>query len=157
MIFWVAAVFLLPVSSIWPPRRPFSPYGRPNLALAGILVGYAQRTVGYRPTDRPTYIKLGLTFDINSQQMAYLTLTVTQNVIYIYLNIHVHIGLNDRHCGTNFLVSFCTISCCIDKLRDLLLRCCLVCCAVLYVLKCLARITSIASIAQCRLQQHVLT
>ena len=38
MIFWVAAVFLLPVSPIWPPRRPFLPYGRPNLALAGILV-----------------------------------------------------------------------------------------------------------------------
>ena len=38
MIFWVAAVFLLPVSPIWPPRRPFLPYGRPNLALAGLLV-----------------------------------------------------------------------------------------------------------------------
>jgi len=38
LIFWVAAVFLLPVSPIWPPRRPFLPYGRPNLALAGILV-----------------------------------------------------------------------------------------------------------------------
>jgi len=40
LIFWVAAVFLLPVSPIWPPRRPFLPYGRPNLALAGILVLY---------------------------------------------------------------------------------------------------------------------
>ena len=40
MIFWVAAVFLLPVSPIWPPRRPFLPYGRPNLALAGLLVCY---------------------------------------------------------------------------------------------------------------------
>ena len=40
MIFWVAAVFLLPVSPIWPPRRPFLPYGRPNLALAGILVNF---------------------------------------------------------------------------------------------------------------------
>jgi len=38
LIFWVAAVFLLPVSPIWPPRRPFLPYGRPNLALAGLLV-----------------------------------------------------------------------------------------------------------------------
>ena len=38
MIFLVAAVFLLPVSPIWPPRRPFLPYGRPNLALAGLLV-----------------------------------------------------------------------------------------------------------------------
>jgi len=38
VIFWVAAVFLLPVSPIWPPRRPFLPYGRPNLALAGLLV-----------------------------------------------------------------------------------------------------------------------
>ena len=37
MIFWVAAVFLLPVSPIWPPRRPFLPYGRPNLALLGFL------------------------------------------------------------------------------------------------------------------------
>ena len=26
MIFWVAAVFLLPVSPIWPPRQPFLPY-----------------------------------------------------------------------------------------------------------------------------------
>jgi len=40
LIFWVAAVFLLPVSPIWPPRRPFLPYGRPNLALAGILVQF---------------------------------------------------------------------------------------------------------------------
>jgi len=39
LIFWVAAVFLLPVSPIWPPRRPFLPYGRTNLALAGLLVG----------------------------------------------------------------------------------------------------------------------
>ena len=38
LIFWVAAVFLLPVSPIWPPKRPFLPYGRPNLALAGLLV-----------------------------------------------------------------------------------------------------------------------
>jgi len=38
LIFWVAAVFLLPVSPIWPPRQPFLPYGRPNLALAGLLV-----------------------------------------------------------------------------------------------------------------------
>ena len=38
MIFWVATVFLLPISPIWPPRRPFLPYGRPNLALAGLLV-----------------------------------------------------------------------------------------------------------------------
>ena len=38
MIFWVAVVFLLPVSFIWPPRRPFLPYGRPDLALAGLLV-----------------------------------------------------------------------------------------------------------------------
>ena len=38
LIFWVATVFLLPVSPIWPPRRPFLPYGRPNLALAGPLV-----------------------------------------------------------------------------------------------------------------------
>jgi len=38
LIFWVAAIFLLPVSPIWPPRRPFLPYGRPNLALAGLLV-----------------------------------------------------------------------------------------------------------------------
>ena len=49
MIFWVAAVFLLPVSPIWPPRRPFLPYGRPNLALAGILVyfGLVSETVGF--------------------------------------------------------------------------------------------------------------
>jgi len=38
LIVWVAAVFLLPVLPIWPPRRPFLPYGRPNLALAGLLV-----------------------------------------------------------------------------------------------------------------------
>jgi len=38
LIFWVAAIFLLPVSPIYPPRRPFLPYGRPNLALAGLLV-----------------------------------------------------------------------------------------------------------------------
>ena len=41
MIFWVAAIFLLPVSPIWPPRRPFLPYGRTNLALAGILVPFS--------------------------------------------------------------------------------------------------------------------
>jgi len=45
LIFWVAAVFLLPVSPIWPPRRPFLPYGRPNLALAGILVSNGVETV----------------------------------------------------------------------------------------------------------------
>jgi len=38
LIFWVAAVFLLLVLPIWPPRRPFLPYGRPNVALAGLLV-----------------------------------------------------------------------------------------------------------------------
>jgi len=38
LIFWVAAIFLLPVSPIYPPIRPFLPYGRPNLALAGLLV-----------------------------------------------------------------------------------------------------------------------
>ena len=38
LFFWVADVFLLPVLPIWPPTRPFLPYGRPNLALAGILV-----------------------------------------------------------------------------------------------------------------------
>ena len=37
MIFWVTAVFLLPVSPIWPLRRPFLPYGRTNLALLGFL------------------------------------------------------------------------------------------------------------------------
>jgi len=40
LIFWVAAIFLLPVSPIWPPRRPFLPYGRPNLALLGFLYWY---------------------------------------------------------------------------------------------------------------------
>ena len=40
MIFWVAAVFLLPVLPIWPLRRPFLPYSRPNLALAGLLVRF---------------------------------------------------------------------------------------------------------------------
>ena len=43
MIFWIAAVFLLPVSPIWPPRRPFLPYGRPNLALAGLLVKFSPK------------------------------------------------------------------------------------------------------------------
>ena len=38
LIFWVAAVFLLPVSPIRSPRRPSLPYGQPNLALAGLLV-----------------------------------------------------------------------------------------------------------------------
>jgi len=38
LIFWVAAVFLLLVSPIWPQRQPFLPYGRTNLALAGLLV-----------------------------------------------------------------------------------------------------------------------
>ena len=41
MIFWVAAIFLLPVSPIWPPRRTFLPYGRPNLALLGFLSFFA--------------------------------------------------------------------------------------------------------------------
>ena len=50
MIFWVAAIFLLPVSPIWPPRRPFLPYGRPNLALLGFLL-YIYR-----------FLRLGLMF-----------------------------------------------------------------------------------------------
>jgi len=45
LIFWVAAIFLLPVSPIWPLRRPFLPYGRPNLALAGLLVYVRRRDV----------------------------------------------------------------------------------------------------------------
>jgi len=44
LIFWVAAIFLLPVSPIWPLRRPFLPYGRPNLALAGLLFGKTTHT-----------------------------------------------------------------------------------------------------------------
>jgi len=50
LIFWVAAVFLLPVSPIWPPRRPFLPYGRPNLALAGILVTIFTTSLKYIST-----------------------------------------------------------------------------------------------------------
>jgi len=55
LIFWVATVFLLPVSSIWPPRRPFLPYGRPNLALAGILVLYLSSLFIVPAFDMPNY------------------------------------------------------------------------------------------------------